>query len=215
MAHTCKNPNHKSIEDCYEAFKRVAFARGDDTVLTLKMDQYECELIRLKMLIIRLRRRGEANDAREFGRIWQTNWQQYVPLFDSRWLVSVLETLADYGPPSARAHAMLVASNVTWERWAQTLAISAYITRSKNPVDKVGQKPIYDGLMTQQLKWADTPTNYFERTMQVLYGFPYIKSVFVELTKRQLDEPKSILSQLCLVSDWDMKGSILSKIERK
>lgn len=211
--HICNNPNHKNIDDCYNAFKGISFPRQDEFVLNMDIYNYQCELGRLKLLLIRLRRRPDAKDWNEFFAIWLRGYKQYIKLFDSRWIVSVLETFADHAPEHLSVPAMLVASNITWERWHHTLDLSARIIRTNPNPFVVGQKEIYDGLMTQQLKWADTPTNYYERMMNVLKRQPIIRDVFIELTNRQINNKESLISQIINVSDWDMKGSILNKIK--
>jgi hypothetical protein len=214
MNHICDNPAHTTLNQCYKSFCGVQFPREDNTILHNDINDFKCDMVKMKVLLIRLRRRSDVKDWALFKFYFEQSWTEYINVMDSRWILSILETYADYADEPYRNNAMLATMPVTWERFAQTLVKSAWIVRDMPQTHSRGQTPIYDGLMTQQLQWADTPTNFFERTMKVLDSTPMIQTMYVELIKRMLDYNGSCLSKLIEVSEWPMKDSILQKLKR-
>jgi len=213
--HKCTNPNHKSLAQCYSSFCAAEFPRDDNYVLNINIDQYQCNLIKLKFLIIRLRRRPSVKDWSLFSFYFRSACEEYIPIMNSRWLLSILETYADCAEEPLRNNAMLATVPVTWERFSQTLIKNAWIVRDNPKKEMYGQKPIYDGLMTQQLLLADTPTNFFKRTMNILESTPIIQMIYVELIKRMLNTKESTLHKLTIASKWDMKSSILKELNKE
>lgn len=211
--HNCTNKvHHGGICDCYRNFLNYEVPIVDGKLMSYDVRGFDCDLLALKVLMIRMPHVHKQEDNEMFWKLWSESWEQYTAIMDTKWILNILEILAVRGPLNTRAYAMIVANGLNIERFAQTLERIIWDVEPKSNIDALDQKPMYNGLKTTPINSADEVLRYFERMMTVLDNNKMIRKLFVEITRRQLNTPKSTIGRLCKVTDLDLKAAILKQI---
>ena len=117
---------------------------------------------------------------------------------NSRWLVSICDSYADFGKPIEARNALLISTFLNWERLAASYIHwsdpSRKTRRIDNPVDPKNQ-PLWDGLVTVQLTRGDTINNLLIRYAKLLEKTPHLLKIWRALLDR-LQNNDSVMSAL-------------------
>lgn len=118
-------------------------------------------------------------------------WNSFL---DSRYLWSVLDTLADYGTPMERLAALAASNYMYAERFFQTQHC-LYTLVEKDSEEKIftRQLPYWGGMKTNQLANDDALDVFLTRNLEILSHAPVVKSIFFKLLGRSSEEPGSLL----------------------
>lgn len=155
---------------------------------------------RLWSLIPRLRR-GIDPEATwdEFRRCLADHQDELLATLDTRRLVSVCDTFADFGDPIERRNAMLVSVLTNMEKVAQSFLLwrlgydpAAFETADCPPPRKVR---LWDGMDSFHVVIGDVTNNMFARLHPLLDETPLIAAIFREILAR-LDRHPTILGTL-------------------
>jgi hypothetical protein len=134
-------------------------------------------------------RRGVHTEAtfRCLRQLIEGNLDLALAQLDSRWLVSICDSYADFGDPQEARNALLISSFVTWERMAETYMLWAEPERKtlrvESPVATDG-RPLWDGLSTMLLTRGDTTNNLFIRYARMLEPTPQLLRIWRILLER-------------------------------
>lgn len=164
------------------------------------MDAIESPADRLWSLVPRLRRGIETEATwRDFRRCLEEHEAELLATLNTRQLVSVCDTFADYGDPIERRNAMLAAVVVNMEKVAQSYLLwkldydpGAFDTADCAPSRKV---QLWDGMNSFHTVIGDVTSNMFARLHSLLDETPLIAAIFRELLAR-LERHPTILGSL-------------------
>ena len=108
---------------------------------------------------------------------------------DTRWLVSICDTYADFGDPVERAGAMLVVLLANWEKCAWTLRNLTGAGTPRMPEAEDRNAPLWDGVASIDLlnRTYDMPRNLFGRLRRALSPAPHLQRIFQEVAWRMAD----------------------------
>ncbi|GEM_PF-6185537 len=196
----CLIEEHHSLEDCLERLETLTepcrtrpWRVGRDI---------PCLWLRFKHLIICLRW-GQYRYWPGFKRLVERHIGVLTAHLNTRWLVSICDTYADFGDPAEARNAMLVSLAANTERFSRTLRLL------ENPADApaadpgtlriLAEKnlPLWDGMSTLRLATGpDTVTNLLFRLSCLMAPTPALDALFRTVLKRLLAEPGSTLHRL-------------------
>ena len=139
--------------------------------------------------IVHLRREEDVDlHKKEFFELLD-NIDSFIDQLSSRWLVSVTDTVADYGSPIERANAILISSVFV----ITTLGDSYIDIVNDNTIDESKVAPfkyyeLWDGFIAVNMQCADTATNLFRRVRKSLQETPSLLKIWDTLVERLLDD---------------------------
>ena len=140
-------------------------------------------------LIVRCRRSRDEEAWQELRALIEADVDAFCAGSDTRWLVSVCDTYADFGEPLEQAAAMLIVLLVNWEKmaWSLRLVCEAGPPRPAEPDDC--QAPLWDGVSSLHLRsrGCDMPENMFRRLRHALIPVPVLARIFQEVAGRLVD----------------------------
>ena len=126
------------------------------------------------------------------------NLNLVVNQLNSRWLVSICDSYADFGRPMEARNALLISTFLNWERLAASYIHWSEPNRTTrrvdNPVDPKNY-PLWDGLITVQLTRGDTINNLLIRYAKLLKNTPHLLRIWRALLDR-LKDNDSVMSAL-------------------
>jgi hypothetical protein len=169
---------------CLARFVKLTYARTDHSIINVPLEETEsihkkCDLAFYKVLMIRLRRRNNAEEWQLFKKFTEENKSYILDNFNLRWLLSVVDTYADCGEPLEKSNAMLVDSFMTNEKLRQTeKCIFDFVEK---PADKKDFIRHIDSLYSVNLGAGDdTVNNYFKRVFDCLKETPVLYAIFLK-----------------------------------
>ena len=140
-------------------------------------------------LIVRCRRSRDEAAFAELRTLIEADVDGFCAGSDTRWLVSVCDTYADYGEPLEQAAAMLVVLLVNWEKMARSLRLvcDANPPRPAEPDDCLAA--LWDGVTSLHLRsrGCDMPKNMFRRLRHALIPVPQLARIFQTVAGRLVD----------------------------
>ncbi|WP_236208414.1 hypothetical protein [Pseudomonas tohonis] len=154
-----------------------------------------------KSLMIRLRRgkRGQGwrgrfsgidyeakdSDLAAFTAFTERYLSVLLGFLDARYLWSILDTLADYGPQEQRLAALAASNFLTAEKMQQTRSC-LFVSQSRPAAECVTTHQLlyWGGMKTFQLSTDDALDIFLTRNIELLSGFPVVAALFFELLKR-------------------------------
>lgn len=147
--------------------------------------------------IISLRRRKDIeNQQKIFFNYLNNHNKALAKELNSRWIISIMDTVADYGNPTQRANACLISLFFNGIK-----VVDSYLYAVGDPIpdrSKVSQtsgRPLWDGVMMYQLHKGDMLTNLFSRIRESIKNTPELEVLFIELVRRSNQE-QNFLSKL-------------------
>jgi hypothetical protein len=105
---------------------------------------------------------------------------------DTRWMVSVCNTYADFGEPIEAANALLVSVFVTMEKVAQTYIRwrLGYPATLDTPVGPHRKARLWDGMTSMNLDVGDASNDMFGRMCARLASTPELLAIFEAIMAR-------------------------------
>lgn len=196
--HNCKDKTHKSYNDCINSFRLFDVRRRDNSILEESIENIlniDCDLLKLKKLLIRLRRGCNSNDWKNFKNIFENDYEYYTSILPDRWIISVLDTYADNDEHIISRNAMIASNQVTMERWFHTYHNIFQSIKREDIIIK--NRRFYGEMITLNLKDDDAVKIYFNRILKVLNETPIILNIYKTLIKNLYFNKKSFLNILC------------------
>lgn len=123
---------------------------------------------------------------RAFDDLVTSNIQFILDNFNTKWLVSICDTYADFGNSEEKRNALYVTWFVATLRLADTVMLmhNSQIDSIQVAKLKTCRIPLYDGLKTLHLDKQDTLLNISKRTQRNMQTTPILLDIFIEVTKR-------------------------------
>jgi hypothetical protein len=155
----------------------------------------------LAALIVHVRRKIDFEQSLEkFFFLLDTELDFFCRELNSRWLVAVADTLADYGDESERIAAMIPVLLINMTKLAETerlfLADASPDAQKQTAVQ--GNRPplpLWDGISSYWFDCGDMPRNLFRRCRLALGTAPITLKIFDTLIERLQNNP-NLLSRL-------------------
>lgn len=194
----CNDPLHHHHGFCLDALEMKDY---DVTSFGEKpeLNDILCPLTRLKIRIICIRRKI-GNHWPFFKKEWDQNFEYFLKFLTTRWLVSICDTIADYGDPVEQRTALMISLFCKQEKLSQTLRL---LTGQGNNIADTdiarhilkGPFPIWDGETSMAIsEAANILTVFSERLWRLLEDTPQLKLIMFEIIMRmQKDRNNTIL----------------------
>lgn len=153
----------------------------------------------VKDLTVRLRRGIEPDGAlQEFRQLVNDRTDELCAALDTRWLVSVCDTIADVGTPIEQRNAMFVSMLANFEKVGQSYVFWRlnYEGSLDVPVDHQHRKlRLWDGMTSFHLDIGDVTNNMFFRLERLLHETPAIERIYRTVRDR-MKVSETILAKL-------------------
>jgi len=148
-------------------------------------------------MIVYLRRNLKPDESWKMLRdLLENNLDLCLKNFNTRWLISICDTYADYGTPQERANAMLISTVVNMVKLIETIRLVG-----KNPEldwQKVGRQKsrrLWNGVTTFNIVRGDMTRNLFSRINACFTETPVLEEIWFAVYKR-LQTHDNILKQI-------------------
>ncbi len=142
----------------------------------------------IKSLIILLRRQKETDIIwPRFNTLINDKIDQICSNFDTRWLVSIADTFADYGTPIEQRNAIFISIVVNFEKlWATNLLMyDIQLNQDKlNILKKNRIIPLWDGMYSFNINRGDMMNNLFFRIRRLIKETPVLEKIFETILDR-------------------------------
>lgn len=142
----------------------------------------------IKSLIVCLRRQKDLDiHWPRFTILVHDNLDQICTTCDTRWLVSITDTFANYGTPIERRNAMFVSIVANFEKlWATNLLMyDVHFNQAKlKRLKKNRIIPLWDGMYSFNINRGDMTNNLFGRVYSLLEDTPVIRKIFDTVLER-------------------------------
>lgn len=113
-----------------------------------------------------------------------------------RWIVSIMDTLADYAEGEDGCAALMLSVIVNMMKLAETEKKYFYDKKQNPNPDNDGYlEPLFDGMTYFRLNTGDMPVNLFKRVSLRMGKYPYLFDYYREIMRR-LTENDNMLSHL-------------------
>jgi len=149
--------------------------------------------------IVLLRRQIDVDENwRELKQLLEKYDEVLLAEMNTRWLLSICDSYADYGTDLERSSAMLIVAFVNAIKLADTerlILCSAEIDQEKIAAQTKEPQPLYDGLTVYVVKTGDMPANMFARIERTLRATPLLHRVWSTIFQR-LQRSENLLSRL-------------------
>ena len=126
------------------------------------------------------------------------NLELSLAQLNSRWLVSICDSYADFGEPIEARNALLISTFLNWERLASTYidwVTPDHTTKKSSNSIPEANRHLWDGLYTVHLRRGDTTNNLFIRYAKSLESTPHLFRIWQTLLSR-IRENDSVLAAL-------------------
>jgi len=152
--------------------------------------------------IVKCRRTHDVAAWQRLRALIEANPVQLCAGTDTRWLVAVCDTYADYGTPVERAAAMAIVTLVNWEKMACTLRA---IDGSSEPHPQTMEQRravLWDGVTSVDvgMHTYDMPRNWARRINAALEPVPILRCICREILRRLTRADGSTVALLNRVS---------------
>jgi hypothetical protein len=143
------------------------------------------------------------------GKEKEKNWNQFTELIekkldevckalDTRWLVSICDTYADYGDPVTRRNAILVVQTANFEKLWATYLLMYDLKLNEEKTEKLKKNkiiPLWDGMYSFNINHGDMTNNFFARVNEVMAETPVIDAIYKTVIQR-IKENDTVLANL-------------------
>jgi hypothetical protein len=150
-------------------------------------------------LIVKLRRNIDRDSSwGELRALVEANIDRICRELNTRALVSVCDTYADYADPVESRNAMLVSLLVNTEKTSQSYVLWRvnYIAPFRVPLSHHPRRvPLWDGMDSFHLEIGDVTNNFFGRLDRLMSSTPTIERIYREVVERIRTHP-TILGSL-------------------
>ena len=150
-------------------------------------------------LIVNLRRNIEPKETwRVFSSLIEGNIDRVCSELNTRWLVSICDTYADYGEEVEARNAMFVSLIVNLEKTSQSYVRWRIPHRRKLKVPwwcRPRRVRLWDGMRSFDLSIGDVTNNFFRRLNVLMEPTPHIRRIFETILER-MKQQETILGTL-------------------
>jgi hypothetical protein len=173
-------------------------------------------------LIISLRKGIDTEENwKKFIEFIESNLDKVCKSLDTRWLVSVCDTYADFGDPVTRRNAMLVVQTANFEKLWATYLLMYDLDLNEEKVEKLKNNkviPLWDGMYSFNINHGDMTNNYFARVNELISETPVIDAIYKTVLQR-IKENNTVLANLNLyhkrLFEPNKKRSVFRIIRKK
>ena len=148
--------------------------------------------------IIHIRR----NDARtenlaQLNQMLNTHLELLVSNSDIRWLISICDTIVDFGPPGQKPLAMMIVNFTNMLKlWDTSDSLVNDSTINKNKASKYKTTQLWDGVITFDILYGDMPNNMMKRMNNVLSQDQVLNRIWKRIKTLLKDQPELSLNKL-------------------
>lgn len=159
-----------------------------------------------------LRRKRDTKGFKQFRAWVDDNLEDLCEAASTRWLVSIVDTYADYSENGERQAACLVTLFASWEKLALTARLTR-LTPEEKPIPKAATE-LWDGMWAFGTgRSADMVRNLFRRIKKALEAYPVFLAIFRTIVKRMFLHPWSTLSVLDRYCESKVRETIMGELE--
>ena len=156
--------------------------------MALNNEDTEIIIEKIKDTIPHLRR-GENVDKHWpiFRSLIENNTERLVSSLNTRWLVSIADTFADYGSEIEKRNAIIISLIANMEKLFATRLLLYDIKLDHSKVKEVKRKkvvPLWDGMTSFNIEQGDMTNNLFQRIRSMLTETPALKIIFEKMLER-------------------------------
>ncbi len=148
---------------------------------------------KVKALIIQLRQKKDTDSSwKELRSLIECNLDRICRDLNTRQLVSVCDTYADYGDSVESRNALLVSTLANMEKTAQSFLLwrlnysDAFDVPATHQPRKV---PLWDGMDSFHLEIGDVTNNLFARINRLMRATPVIEQIYRTVMGRMKENP--------------------------
>lgn len=145
-------------------------------------------LEKIKPLIVQLRRRNNPEQHWPvFKNLIESNLEQICSELDTRWLVSVADTYADYGTPVEKRNALYISMIANFEKLWATNLLMYDLKLNKVRLEKLKNNetiPLWDGMYSFNINRGDMTRNLFGRLFDFQKETPVLEKVLETVLER-------------------------------
>lgn len=142
----------------------------------------------VQKLIIQLRRGNDIeNNWGKFRQIVTENSEEICLKFNTRWLISICDTFADYGDEIEKRNALLISVIGDMEKLFASRLLLFDIQFNEVKYDKLKKakaQPLWDGMTSFNIQKGDMTNNLFKRVRNMLKATPVISEIFETVLSR-------------------------------
>ena len=123
----------------------------------------------------------------ELKRLVENNTAQVCREADTRWLVSILDTYADFGDEVEKRNALLVVQIANFEKLWATNLLMYDVNENKEKLKELRRNkviPLWDGMYSFNINHGDMTGNFFGRLESMLEGSPVILEIYRTIIER-------------------------------
>jgi hypothetical protein len=147
----------------------------------------------IQSLIVRLRRRQDPHEAwREFQALVENNIGEVCRALNTRQLVSVCDTYADFGDPIEGRNALMVTLLANLEKTSQSFLfwrLNYEAPFDVPPSHQPRKVPLWDGMDSFHLEIGDVTNSFFSRLDRLMRMTPHIERIYRTVTERMKNQP--------------------------
>jgi hypothetical protein len=207
----CRLEMHKTVVDCLASVESIvtpSVVPPSDLA-----NNIGCLFAMIKHSIIRLRRRTH-NDWPIFSPAIEEHVGDICRHFNTRWLISVVDTYADYGSAVERGNALCISVIGSWEKLALTeRTMSDEGENAKPAPEKLAEMqrplPLWDGMTTMIMtSGANMLPNMFRRINASMCQTPVLQRILLTILQRIESDPSSTLSRINTFHERDLFADI-------
>lgn len=150
----------------------------------------------IKPLIVQLRRQNNVEQNwQAFQKIIAKNLNQVCSELDTRWLISVADTYADFGSPVEQRNALYISMIANFEKlWATHLLmydLKPNIERT-NKLRNNETIPLWDGMYSFNINRGDMTRNLFGRLFEFQKETPVLEKILETVLKRMIENETTL-----------------------
>lgn len=118
----------------------------------------------------------------------EKNIERIVENWNSRWMLSIVDTYADYGTQLEQATSTLISAFFNNMRMMDSYLMLLDKKEFNDELwHNIKQEPLWDGFLTFNLRYGDTMINLYKRMQRTIDRTPLLKSIFEELLQRAVE----------------------------
>ena len=127
--------------------------------------------------------------------------KKYLPVllkeYDVRWMVSMLDTMVDFGTPLQKATAMTISTFVKDINMIHFTLLDHVVDGRLVVNEKPAKRPTLDGMTTLDVRSGDTLSDMNQRLNKTAQLDPTVNAIWEEIKTRLHDKPELPLYTLC------------------
>lgn len=150
----------------------------------------------LKPLIVQLRRQNNVEQNwQTFQKIIEGNLEKVCNELDTRWLISVTDTYADYGSPIEQRNALYISMIANFEKLWATNLLMYDLKSNRERTDKLLNNeiiPLWDGMYSFNINRGDMTRNLFGRLFEFQKETPVLEKILETVLQRMMENETTL-----------------------